>query len=83
MEDKAHIDMRKVENYMRNQAYPEEILCDKGKISNFWKAYRNVSVTNRRLMYKEKRSVSFEKEVQQLIIHDGHERLGPFLKLRH
>ena len=78
MTDKTHANLRKVENYAGNKAYPGEILCDKDKKSNFRKACKNFSVVNGHLMYmhKEKRSVLLEKERQQLITNGAHEGLG-------
>ena len=31
MADETHVDLSKAETDVRNKAYPEEILCDKGK----------------------------------------------------
>ena len=76
MADKVHVDSRKVENYVRKKAYPEEILCDKVKKANFRKRAEKFSVRNGHLIDEEKRYVVFEKEHPQLITHDAHEGLG-------
>lgn len=68
MADKTHVNFDKVGNYVRNKAYPEEIWRDKGKKWNFQKVYKNFSVVNRHHMHKEKRSVVFENERQQLVL---------------
>lgn len=41
MAGEIHVDLKKIEKYMRNKAFTEEILCDKGKKSSFWKASEN------------------------------------------
>ena len=76
MADKTQFDLKKVENDVRNKAFPEENLCDIGKKSIFQKASKIFSVVNGLLMYKEKRRVILERECQQLIVHDVHDGLG-------
>ena len=49
-----HVDLKAVEEFLRNKTYPKGILKDKGKKSNFIKACKNFSIVNGDLMYKEK-----------------------------
>lgn len=46
MADKTQFDLEKVENDVRNKAFPEENLCDIGKKSIFQKACKIFSVLN-------------------------------------
>ena len=71
----THVDLKAVEEFLRNKTYPKGILKDKGKKSNFRKACKNFSIVNGDLMYKEKRRVVFEVE-RIAIIHDVLERIG-------
>ena len=61
----THVDLKAAEEFLRNKTYPEGILKDKGKISNFRKTCRNFRIVNGYLMYKEKRRVVFEVEKEQ------------------
>ena len=70
------MDLKAAEEFLRNKTYPKGILNDKGKISNFRKACKNLSIVNGDLMYKEKRRVVFEVERRTAIIHDVHEGIG-------
>ena len=72
----THVDLKAVEEFLRNKTYPKGILKDKGKKSNFRKACKNFSIVNGDLMYKEKRRVLFEVERTIAIIHDVLERIG-------
>ena len=72
----THVDLKAVEEFLRNKTYPKGILKDKGKKSNFRKACKNFSIVNGDLMYKEKRRVVFEVERRTAIIHDVHEGIG-------
>ena len=69
----THVDLKAVEEFLRNKTYPKGILKDKGKKSNFRKACKNFSIVNGDLMYKEKQRVVFEVERRTAIIHDVHE----------
>ena len=70
------MDLKAAEEFLRNKTYPKGILKGKGKKSNFRKAYRNFSIVNGELMYKEKRRIMFEVERITAIIHDVHEGIG-------
>ena len=47
----THVDLKAVEEFLRNKTYPKGILKDKGKKSNFRKACKNFSIANGDLMY--------------------------------
>ena len=70
------MDLKDVEEFLRNKTYPKGFLKDKGKKINFRKACKNFSIVNGDLMYKEKRRVVFEEERRTAIIHDVHEGIG-------
>ena len=72
----TQVDLKAVEEFLRNKTYPKGILKDKGKKYNFRKACRNFSIVNGDLMDKEKRRVVFEVERRTAIIHDVHEGIG-------
>ena len=72
----THVDLKAVEEFLKNKTYPKGILNDKGKISNFRKACKNLSIVNGDLTYKEKRRVVFEVERRTAIMHDVHEGIG-------
>ena len=72
----TRVDLKAVEEFLRNKTYPKGILKDKGKKSNFRKACKNFSIVDGDLMYKEKRRVVFEVERRTAIIHDVHEGIG-------
>ena len=64
MADKTHVDLRRVENYLKNKVYAEGILCDKGKgkiKSNFWKTCKKFSVINGDPIYKGKNVLFLKK----------------------
>ena len=46
----THVDLKTVEEFLRNKTYPKGILKGKGKKSNFRKAYKNFSIINGDLM---------------------------------
>ena len=69
----THVDLKAVEEFLRNKTYPKCILKDKGKKSNFRKACKNFSMNNGNFMYKGKRRVVFKIERRTAIIHDIHE----------
>jgi len=71
-----HVNLKAVEEFVRNKNYPESIAKDKGKKSNFRKACKHFSIVDGDLMYKEKRRVVFEEDRMPAIIHDVHERIG-------
>ena len=54
---KTHVDLKAVEEFVRNKTYPKGILKGKGKKSNFRKACKNFRIVNGDLMYKEKQRV--------------------------
>ena len=72
----THLDLKAVEEFLRNKTYPKGILKDKGKKFNFRKACQNFSIVNGDLMYKEKQRVVFEVDRRTAIIHDVHEGIG-------
>ena len=72
----THVDLKAVEEFLRNKTCPKGILKDKGKKSNFRKACKNFRIVNGDLMYKEKRRVVFEVERRTAIIHNLHEGIG-------
>ena len=55
MASNKHVDLRKIENFVRSIYYPEYISIDKGKRGNFRKSCKNFNVTDGHLTYKEKR----------------------------
>ena len=70
------MDLKAVEEFLKNKTYPKCILKDKGNKSNFRKACKNFSIVNGYLMYKEKQRVVFEVQRRTRIIHDVHEGIG-------
>ena len=68
----THVDLKAVEEFLRNKSYPKGILKDKGKKFDFRKECKNFSIVNGHLMYKEKRRVMFEVEGTTAIIHNVH-----------
>ena len=72
----THMDLKAVEEFLRDKTYPKGILKDKRKKSNCRKACKNFSIVNGDLMCKEKRRVVFEIERRRTIIHDVHEGIG-------
>ena len=72
----THVDLKAVEEFLRNKTYPKGILKDKGKKSNFRKACKNFSIVNGNIMYKEKQRAVFEVQRRTVIIHDVHEGIG-------
>ena len=72
----THVDLKAVEEFLRNKTYPKGILKDKGKKPNFRKACRDFSIVNGDLMYKEKPRVVFEVERRTAIIYDVYEGIG-------
>ena len=42
----THVDLKAVEEFLRNKTYPKGILKDKGKKSNFRKTCENFSIVN-------------------------------------
>ena len=63
-------------NFWKNKTYPKGTLKDKDQKSNFRKAYKNFSVINWGLIYKEKRRVVFKVERRTAIIDDVHKGIG-------
>ena len=49
----TQVNLKAAKEFLRNKTYLEGILKDKGKKSNFRKAYKNLSIVNGDLMYKE------------------------------
>ena len=54
------MELKSVEEFLRNKTYPKGNLKDKGKKANFRKECENFRIVNGDLMYKEKRRVVFE-----------------------
>ena len=63
-------------NFGKNKTYPKGILKDKGKKSNFRKAYKNFSIFNWDLIYKQKRRAVVEVERRTAIIDEVHKGIG-------
>ena len=76
----THVDLKAVEEFLRNKTYPKGILKDKGKKSNFRKPCKNFSIVNGDLMYKEKWRVVFEVvlEVVLLLTNSFRRKFGIF-----
>ena len=70
-----HVDLNSSENYIRSKTYPEKIK-DKGQKANFRKLCKYFSIADGHLTYKGKRSVIFENNRKQDIIHDVHEGIN-------
>ena len=68
-----HVDIKKIENYVRTKCYPAEIKGDKGKKCNFRRACKKFSIINGQLMYMEKRLVIRSPEEKHKIINDIHD----------
>ena len=49
------VELRKIENFVRNKYHPEDIPIDTGKISNFRKSCQNFKIVDGHLTYKGKR----------------------------
>ena len=62
------MDVKAVEEFLRNKTYPKGILKGKDKKSNFRKACKNFSIVN-----GNERRVVFEVERRAAIIHNVHE----------
>ena len=71
MEERGHVDLNSIENYVSDKTYPEK-LKDKGRKANFRKACKNLTIADGNLTYKGKRRVIFEESRKQSIIHDIH-----------
>ena len=44
MASNEHVDLRKIENFVRSEYYPKDISKDKGKRANFRKSWKNFKV---------------------------------------
>lgn len=76
MASNKHVDLKKIESFLRSKSYPQEISKDKGKKANFRKSCKNFKIVDGHLSYKEKRRVIFDNDRKKIIIHDIHEGLG-------
>ena len=70
-----HVDLKSIENYVRNNKYPD-LMKEKGLKRNFRKACVHFSLVDGHLTYKSKRRVIYENERKQNIIHDVHEGIN-------
>ena len=70
-----HVDLKSIENYVRNNKYPD-LMKEKGLKRNFRKACAHFSLVDGHLTYKSKRRVIYENERKQNIIHDVHEGIN-------
>ena len=57
-----HVDLRKIENFVRNKCYPEDISKDEGKKANFRKSCKNFKIIDGHLTYKGKRRMIFDSD---------------------
>ena len=55
MASNKHVDLRKIENFVRSKYYSEDILIDKRKRGNFRKSCKNFKIIDGDLTYKRKR----------------------------
>ena len=55
-----HVDLRKIENFVRNKFYPEEMPKVKGKKDNFRKSCKTFKIFDGHLTYKGKRRMIFD-----------------------
>ena len=72
----THVDFKAVEEFLRNKTYLKGVLKGKGKKSNFRKVWKDFSIVNGDLMYKEKRRVVFEVQRRTTTIYDVHKGIG-------
>ena len=59
-----HVDLRKIENFVRSKYYPEDISKDKEKKTNIRKPSKNFKIVD---AYKGERRVTFDKDKKRLI----------------
>ena len=62
-----HVDLIKIENFVRSKYYPEDVSKDLGKWANFRKSCKNFTIVDGYLTYKGKRSVVFDNDKKILI----------------
>ena len=55
MASNKHVELRKIENFVRNKYHPEDIPIDTGKIGNFRKSCQNFKIVDGHLTFKGKR----------------------------
>lgn len=70
MKDKTCVELKKVKNSVRNKAHPQEISCDKGKKSNFWKACENfedISIAPRQRVNILKNILNILKYIKRIL----------------
>ena len=53
MTSNKHVDLRKIENFVRSKCYPENLLKNKGKKTDFGKSCKNFKIGDGHLTYKE------------------------------
>ena len=68
-----HVDLRKIENFVRRKFYPEDISKDKGRKANFRKSCK---IVDGHLTYKGKRKVIFDNDRKLLI--PQHDSILPY-----
>ena len=67
MASNKHVDLRKIENFVRSKCYPEDISKDKGKKANFRKSCKNFKIVDGYLTYKGRRRVIFDNDGKLLM----------------
>ena len=61
MASNKHIDLKKIENFVRSKYYPGDISEDKGKKAEFRKSCKNFKIVHgHHLTYKGKRRMAFD-----------------------
>ena len=51
MASNKHVDLGKIENFVRSKYYPEDISKDKGKRANFRKSWKNFKIVDTKGTY--------------------------------
>ena len=65
-----NVDWRKIENFVRNKCYPEDISKNEGKKANFRKFCKNFKIVDwHHVTYKGKKRVIFGNDRKPLIPH--------------
>ena len=75
MANYKHVDLRKIENFVKSKCYPGDISKDKGNKANFRKSCKNFKIVDGHLTYKRKIRVIFDSYRKRIIIHGVHKGL--------
>ena len=65
MASNKHVDLRKIENFVRSKYYPEDISKDEGKKASFRKTCTNFKIVDGHLPYKGKKRVTFNNDERE------------------